>query len=447
MIRNRNIFTSLFIGIILVAFFMFSGCTQTKTDGPGTSNLEPQIQYYTCGMHPSVKVSVEEYNKGNKSCPICNMYLTPVYKDEAKANEVYYGCGVDTEEECPYCDLGKTDTECICGQHSFIIKGQKINCPVCARSLRKLTQDEADKLRGVVSRVKIKREQIQRAGVQTQQVRKLHLYKEIRTVGKVAYDPGLAIAQEEFIASLKAFDKIQQGNIKEINERAKNLVESSRRKLRLLGLSKEQIVELEEERKVETSLILPEERMWIYGDVYEYELGWVKVGAKVEINTSSLPGEEFYGTIVSLNPVLDPKTRSLRFRAEVDNPGLRLKPEMYVDVIIMSMYKGQDGEYEVLAIPRDAVLDTGVRKIVWVDKGNQEYEGRIVKIGPGATGVIDGQESKFYPVLKGLKEGEDVVTKANFLIDSQSQLSGVAATAYGGALGTEEKKSSAEHQH
>lgn len=429
--RKKNIFLILFITIIFSSGFVFTSCNQRPTNEQRTTNDERRIRYYTCGMHPSVRVSVEEYNKGNKNCPICNMNLTPVYKDEAKAEEVYYGCGMEGTE------------------HVFLIKDVKgmSTCPICGMELIELSKGEAERLRGVVSKVKIEGEQIRRAGVQTQPVRKLHLYKEIRTVGRVAYDPGLAIAQEEFIASLKAFDKIREGNIEEISERALNLVESSRRKLRLLGLSKEQIVELEEKRKVHTSLILPEEKMWIYGDVYEYELPWVKVGAKVKINTSSLPGEEFYGTIISLNPVLDPKTRSLRFRAEVDNPGLRLKPEMYVDVVIMSMYKGQDGEHEVLAIPKDAVLDTGIRKIVWIDKGNQEYEGRIVKIGPEATGAIDGRKSKFYPVLKGLKVGENIVTKANFLIDSQSQLSGVVASAYGGAVGVEEKKGSAGHQH
>ncbi|MBU4342706.1 MAG: efflux RND transporter periplasmic adaptor subunit [Candidatus Omnitrophica bacterium] len=421
--------------IVFISILMLAGCNQSKTDEIRTTGDD--IRYYTCGMHPSVKVSVEEYNKGNKSCPICNMNLTPVYKeghatsDERRAtNDEYYGCGMEGVE------------------HVFLIKeipGMKF-CPICGMPLKKLSKDESDKLKGVVSTVKIKGNEIRLAGVQAESVKKLHLYKEIRTVGRVAYDPGLAISQEEFIAALEVFDKIQQGNIEEINERALNLVESSKRKLRLLGLSEDQIAGLEEKREVQTSLILPEEKMWIYGDVYEYELGWVKVDGEVKVTTSSLPGEEFHGVISSINPVLDPKTRSLRFRVEVDNPDLKLKPEMYVDVIIMSMYMGPEGEREVLAIPKNAVLDTGVRKIVWINQGNDTYEGRIIKIGPEATSVIDGAESKFYPVLSGLKEGEMVVTKANFLIDSQSQLSGVAAAAYGGALGAEEKKAPV-HQH
>ena len=386
------------IGLIILAgvIFFLTSCSKKEPAGsPQVSKVstDKEIPYYTCGMHPSVRVLPEEYKKGKINCPICNMKLTPVQKEET------------TERE------------------------------------------EVDRLKGVVSRVKIKDEQIRLAGVKTEPVRRLHLYKEIRTVGKVAYDPEMAIAQEEFISSLKALDKIQGGEISEIKERAKKLPESSKRKLMLLGLGEKQIKELEDRREVQTSLILPEEKMWIYGNVYEYELGWVKVGAKVKVTTAGLPGEELYGVISSLNPVLDPKTRSVRFRAQVDNPDLKLKPEMYVDVVIQSMYMGASGEHMVLAIPKDAVLDTGTRKVVWIDRGNGEYEGRIVKIGPEATSTIDGREDKFYPILKGLSEGELVVTRANFLIDSQSQITGVAAAAYGGALGAEEKGTTPVHQH
>ncbi|MFH1655804.1 MAG: efflux RND transporter periplasmic adaptor subunit [Candidatus Omnitrophota bacterium] len=442
--------------VILAVVFVSYGSKEPVESAPiSKESTEKEILFYTCGMHPSVKILPQDYNE-DVLCPICNMKLIPVYKEETKADvpsealtkeEAYYGCGFDAEGKCSHCDLGKPDARCICGEHSFVIEGQKMACPVCSKPLKKLSQGEIDKLKGVVSRVKIKGEQTRLAGVKTEPVKILHLYKEIRTVGRVAYDPELAIAQEEFISSHKALDKIQKGNIPEIKERAKNLVESAKRKLMLLGLSQEQIEELKDKREIYTSLILPEEKMWIYGEVYEYELSWVKEGAKVNVTTSSLPGEEFEGVISSVNPVLDPKTRSVRFRVQVDNPDLKLKPEMYVDIAIQSMYESPEGEHMVLAVSKDAVLDTGTRKIIWVDKGNEEYEGREVNIGPEATATIDGKESKFYPVLRGLSEGELVVTKANFLIDSQSQITGVAATSYGGALGAQEKTAPPAHQH
>ena len=372
----------------------------------------------------------------------------PVYKEEAESEGTFYGCGVDTEGKCPRCDLGKPDAKCICGEHSFMIKDHKMSCPVCGEPLGELTQKEVDKLKGVVSRVKIKGEQADLAGVKTEPVKRLHLHKEIRTVGRVAFDPQLAIAQEEFISTLRTLDKVQEGTIPEIKERTLNLVESSRRKLKLLGLGGEQIKELEEKREVQTSLILPEEKMWVYGEAYEYELSWVKAGEKVRITTSSLPGEEFKGVISSVDPVIDPKTRSVTFRAQVDNPHLKLKPDMYVDVTIMSMYMSPDGEHMVLAIPREAVLDTGLRKLVWVDAGGGEFQGREVTLGPEASTEIDGKIQRYFPILRGLNEGELVVTKGNFLIDSQSQLTGGAAGAYGGALEAEEGGAPpATHQH
>ena len=385
------------IGLIILAVVISSLVSCSKkgtTESSQVSKLatEKEILHYTCGMHPSVKIAPKDYNE-DVLCPICNMKLMPVYREEAKDEE------------------------------------------------------EIDKLKGVVSRVKIKGDEIRLAGVKTEPARKLRLYKKIRTVGKVAYDPKLAIAQEEFISALKTLDKMQEGRISEIKERVENLIESSKRKLRLLGLNQKQIKELEKTREVQTSLILPEKKMWIYGDVYEYELSWVKVGQKVKVTASGLPGEEFNGVISSVNPVLDPKTRSVKFRVQVDNPDLKLKPEMYVDVVIISMYMSPDGEHMVLAIPKDAVLDTGTRKIVWIDKGNGEYEGREGQIGPEATSAIDGKEVKLYPILKGLSKGELDVTKANFLIDSQSQITGVSAAAYGGALGVEEKKAPPVHQH
>ena len=443
--KKKKIIIGVVIVAVVIGFVLLQGIYKQDHTSHSTAE-QSNIDYYTCGMHPSVRIAPEDYTE-DTLCPICNMKLTPVYKEGVKQEEAYYGCGVDTDGECPHCDLGKADGECICGQHSFMIEGQKINCPVCSRPLRELTQGEADKLKGVVSRVKIKDEEMRLAGVQTQSVKKHHLYKEIRTVGKVAYDPGLAIAQEEFVSAVKTLDKMQEGDIAEIKERAENLVESSKRKLILLGLSPEQIEEMQNTREIQKSLILPEEKMWIYGDVYEYELSWIKQGEEAKITASSLPGEEFSGVISSINPVVNSKTRSIRFRAEVDNPNLRLKPGMYVDVVIQSMYMSPLGEHMVLAIPKEAVLDTGARKIIWIDKGTQEYEGRIVQVGPEAISVIDEKEVLVYPVLKGISEGERVVTKANFLIDSQSQISGVAASAYGGALGVEENKAAPAHQH
>ena len=391
------IISVLLLGILSLPLFLTS-CGHKDHQSQGSSE---NIAYYTCGMHPSVHIKPEDYNE-DVLCPICNMKLVPVMKEMS---------GQSTGH-----DMNKMNTE------DVLQKETKI----------RINQSQADL-----------------AGVKTEHVRKLHLFKEIRTIGKVAYDPDMAIAQDEFISSLKALEQIDQGNIPEIIERTQNLLLSARRKLQLLGLSSAQIDDIKKTRSIQGNLILPEKKMWIYGSVYEYELSWIKVGGKLKVTTTSIPGKEFRGTISSINPVVDPKTRSVRFRALIDNTDLQLKPEMYVNVTIMSMFKGANGTHLALAIPKEAVLDTGSRQVVWVKNDDGSYTGKNVAIGPEATAQVDDQKKKFYPVLKGLKEHDVVVTKANFLIDSQSQLSGsAAAAAFGGALGSDDKGAAPPiHQH
>lgn len=378
--------------ILLMGPFAVDGFAQVSSQESHQPEHVEEVSHYTCGMHPSVKVTPENYAKGDTKCPICFMPLTPVKK------------GGMVEE--------KFDAN-------------------------------------VISKVEIKARELKLAGIKTEQVVKRHLFKEIRAVGRVAYDPQLAIAQDEFISAVKAYYKATQGEIVEIIDRAASMISSSKRKLLLLGLNEDQINVLEQTQEVEESLILPGKRMWIYGNVFEYELNWVKKDSYVKVRPLSFAGEEFFGKVVSINPVVDPLTRSVRFRALVENPDEKLKPEMYVDVEIMSQYTDPDGNEDVLSIPKSALLDTGRRRIVWVVKGKEKFEGRLVEIGPESISHAD-QLLKYYPVLKGLKEGEHVVTKGNFLIDSQSQITGVVSSSYGGALEPAEPKGSMKgsgHKH
>ncbi|MBU4376705.1 MAG: efflux RND transporter periplasmic adaptor subunit [Candidatus Omnitrophica bacterium] len=418
----------------------------------------------------------------------------PLRTETPQTTEAYYGCGVREEGHCPHCDEGKPDTQCICGGHSFIMKTDKpMNCPVCKKPLKKIEPQDTAKTTPlakktqktvqrkilyyrnpmnpaitsevpmkdsmgmdfipvyeeaddqpvggeVLSRVKLSPEQIELAGVKTEEIIKRHLSKLIRTVGKVAFDPELAVSQEEFLTALETREKVKNSSDQGVIKRADDLVEKSKFRLRLLGMGDDEIRALEEEGIAQMNLVLPEEKAWVYADIYEYELGWIKVGQGVLITTTAYPGERFDGVIKSISPVINPMTRSAKIRIEADNKDRKLQPEMYADVIIESMYVNTDGSHMTLAIPKDAVLDTGARKIVYVDIGGGAFIGKKVKLGPEASAEVDDQEQKFYPVLSGLKEGDKVVTKSNFLIDSQSQLSGGISGAYGGALTTEEEK-------
>jgi len=149
-------------------------------------------------------------------------------------------------------------------------------------------------------------------------------------------------------------------------------------------------------------------RVWILGEVYEYELPFIKAGQEAKVSLSYYPGESFTGKIVYIYPYLKPETRTNQVRIELGNPGLKLKPEMFANLEIHVDYGTK------LTVPSDAVLDAGETKIVFVAKGDGYFEPREVKLG------VRGED--MYEVLGGLSDGENVVTSANFLIDSESSL-------------------------
>lgn len=253
--------------------------------------------------------------------------------------------------------------------------------------------------------VRLSEEEEKIIGVQAEPAARRKLAKEIRTVGIVAYDPDLYVAQEEFVGALKLNDA--------------DLVETSRKRLRILGMSEEQIAGLERSGEPQSNLLLPEGKVWVYANFYEYEAAWLKEGARVAVRSTADPAEEYPGRVAALEPIVKGETRTIQAKIEVDNPKLALKPNMYVDVYLKAELPA------ALAVPSEAVLDTGIRKLVYVDKGEGIYVGREVKTGPEASGYI--------PILAGVSPGEKVVSKANFLIDSQSKLTGGASALYGGA--------------
>lgn len=295
--------------------------------------------------------------------------------------------------------------------------------------------------------VKINTTQQQLIGVKTEAVIKRPLMRMIRTVAKIAYDPELYKAQAEFIQAYKTREAVKSNQSPELNQRLEALVVASAFKLKLQGLSDEQIEELKTRVTSDRSLLISDTLspyVWAYLTIYEYDLGSIKAGDHVLLTTIAYPGEEFSGKIVAIDPVLDMNTRSVRARVQIDNPQNKLKPNMYGDAFI-HLDLG-----ERLAVPKEAVLDTGLRKIVYIDLGKGQFKAQEVELGPEAVAVADGQESKFFPVIKGLSENEIVVTTGNFLIDSQSQLTGGMSALWGGATEIKQEGESevkTQHQH
>ena len=198
-----NKYIWLLIGLIILAAVIFSLASCSKKEPAGLSQVskvstEKKILYYTCGMHPQVKVSIKEYNKGKTKDPICGMDLVPVYKEKPVKKSA--------------------------GEHKIIYYRNPMNPAITSPVPTKdpmgmdyipVYKDEISghKEKGAVARVRIEKEQLIRADIATVPVRMLRLFKKIRTVGKIAYDPQLAIAQDEFIASLRAQDKIKMSDI------------------------------------------------------------------------------------------------------------------------------------------------------------------------------------------------------------------------------------------
>jgi len=241
------------------------------------------------------------------------------------------------------------------------------------------------------------------------QIRKLA--GEILTVGRVAYDPALFTAQQEYLQAFKSSQTISKDNLGYIEEQSAALIKTMKQKLLAMGMSEPEIKELEKRGRPQQNLYLPgseDKNIWVYITTYEYEAGLVKTGTPVEVRAIAYPGEMFEGEVISVTPILETATRTLKVRALVDNPGNKLKLEMFVNVAI----KYDLGER--LAVPEDAVMRAGTKNIVFIAKPDGYFEPRTVNLGAKAQG--------YYEVLAGPAENEEVVTSGNFLIDSESKL-------------------------
>jgi Cu(I)/Ag(I) efflux system membrane fusion protein len=290
-----------------------------------------------------------------------------------------------------------------CPMHPNIQSDRPGECSICYMSLVKneavaATADHtAAAMQGMVYISPAKQQLI---GVKKQKVEVRKLSGQILTVGTVAYDPDLYVAQQEYVQAIKS------------PQPSEGFIKTAKQKLLLMGMGDAEIGQLEAAGKPQQDLYLPDGgKVWVYITIYEYESGLVKDGLPVEVETSAYPGQTFSGKIVSVSPIVESMTRSLKVRALVDNPDNKLKLRMYVNVRL---------NYDLgekLAVPEDAVMHTGTRDIVFVADPNGYFTPKPVKLGAKAQG--------YYEVLDGVRANEEVVTSGNFLIDSESKLNAV----------------------
>ena len=263
------------------------------------------------------------------------------------------------------------------------------------------------------------------------------------------YSPEVFSTAEEYRLALENRKRLGAGAESLAVSGAEDLVNASRRRLELWGLTTQQLDEIASSAKPQIELpiyatvngIVTERKVtqgqyvnagevlftvtdlstvWVKADVYQPDLPSVHTGQSVEITSDSLPGTTLHGRVGFLDTSINPQTRTASARIQVPNPGMRLRPGMFVQV----KFSASAG-HDVLSIPRSAVLDTGMRKIVYVAKQNGEFEGRQVQLG------TLGNDN--YPVLAGLKEGERIVSQGNFLIDSQTRITGAMTGLFGGS--------------
>jgi RND family efflux transporter MFP subunit len=433
------------------ASFMLGRRSATHATGAGSALL------YQCPMHPSY------VSDKPGECPICGMKLLPVGVTDTRASGrklLYYRSPMDPN-----------------------VRSDKPAKDAMGMDFLPVYADEVGPAPSVAGRatVMLSPEKRQLLGVLSEEIHHGRLTRTIRTLGRVAvderrlhhvhtkydgyvdhlyvdftgkfvekgehllsiYSPELVATQQEYLLAYKSRAQMARSGIPSVAQGATDLLEAARQRLLLWDIRSEDIEALERSGKVERTLDLHSDvagyvvqklafhgmrvtpadtlfdiadlsRVWVLADVYESDLQLVRVGMRAELSVPYLPGKGWGGAVTYINPTVEEKTRTVKVRIELQNEGLLLKPDMFADVNL-SAELGTG-----LAVPESAVVDSGGRKLVFVDRGDGRFEPREVTLGV--------RVDRDFQVLSGLEDGERVVTSANFLLDSESSLRSALST-------------------
>jgi len=432
--------------LALVVIIAISSCTK-----PGNTTVaQSNVDYYTCTMHPSV------HSKTPGKCPICSMDLVPVLKKVANDTGAKDNSGKGTPGAMT--DNGSMGSMSMPsanqtpgnkpGEFSVPVeRQQQIGVTYAAaerrpiqlaiRSVGVLEPDQA-KIFEYVARVDgyIQDLKVTSPGEQ------VNAGEPLVTI----YSPDLRSTEQELVNLLNERDR--GGSRASLDQ----VIESSKQRLRQWNISDQEINALERSRKAAETLVLRSpfagvvedvpmkqgmsvkmgdrllgvmdlSRLWLWADFYENEVGLLRVGQKLDISFPGFPGKTFEGQIGAIDRRLDAMKRTTRVRVDLDNPQDELRPGMFANVELK--IDGGEG----LTIPVDAVLPTGSRSLVFVDKGAGKLEPRFIRVGRSFSQTdANGAEASYDEVLEGLSEGERVVSSANFLIDAESRIQGALKT-------------------
>ncbi len=375
--------------------------TGSADDGKNAAAGGDEIAYYTCSMHPSVR------SQKPGTCPICSMDLVPVTRSEAETGVIM----VDAQRRQT---IGVTTAPV-----------QRRPLTITIRAVGKVVYDQtrlADvsvKYQGWIGTLY--------ADTPGQEV---HKGEPLFTL----YSPDLYATQQELLTALASRRAAAKTSAP---DRADYLVGAARQRLRLWDLGEAQIDRIArsgkpleyvpilspvsgavvEKNVVEGAAVEPGmklfriaglDRVWVEAEVYESELALVHPGDEAVVTLAYVPGEVLHGRVAFVYPYLDDTTRTGRVRVELDNPGRRLKPDMYANVEL------QRDLGERLTVPEQAILYAGARRFVFLDLGQGRLKPQRVEIGQKSENLVE--------ITAGLQEGDVIVTSGNFLIAAESRL-------------------------
>jgi hypothetical protein len=440
--------------IILILIFTFGllGCSKSNsTDGKksGTHEHSKTETYYTCSMHPQIRE-----DKPGK-CPICHMTLTKVE--------------VELDDDTPAQPAALAKPIWQCEKFPDVTSEKEDTCPIDGSPMIKKKVDRGAGL--IIAKVKLRSAQLEHFSPDFFPVTTMKMTKEVRLLGSVLeseekessipariggrvekvfvrstgsfisigdpvlqiYSPKLITAGEEYILTRKSF-------VKNKNSEFKNLLKQSEQRLLLWGIKKSQFGSWYAQGRVPRSITIYSQStgivqkrnatvgkyfkegqnffelsdlsdVWLEMDVYEQDAALVKLGQRVELEFTSLPGDIYSGEVDFVAPILDAKSRTLKIRSTIKNADGRLKPGMAADATLKISFDRMP-----LVVPRSAIIDTGKRKVVWLKINKKQFQAKTVLTGIESEGYVE--------VKDGLMEGEEVVIEGNFLLDAQAQLFG-----------------------